>query len=65
MSDRHRSKTTFFLWGGNDTFMADAAGSMAHQSGVVVLTNSANGQSIMPDVVTALCAPSRGRSVPI
>jgi hypothetical protein len=42
-----------------------AAGSMAHQSEVIVLTNSATGQSIMPDVATELCPPSRGSSVPI
>jgi CubicO group peptidase (beta-lactamase class C family) len=44
---------SFFQWGDNDTFMAYAAGSIADQSGVVVLTNSANGQSIMPDIVAA------------
>jgi hypothetical protein len=45
------TERSFFQWGDNDTLMAYAAGSMAEQSGVVVLTNSANGQSIMPDIV--------------
>jgi CubicO group peptidase (beta-lactamase class C family) len=45
---------TFFQWGNNGTFMAYAAGSMAEQSAIVVFTNSANGQSIMPDIVAAL-----------
>jgi CubicO group peptidase (beta-lactamase class C family) len=43
----------FFQWGDNDTFMAYAAGSVGDESAVVVLTNSANGQSIMPDIVAA------------
>jgi CubicO group peptidase (beta-lactamase class C family) len=45
---------TFFQWGDNSTFMAYAAGSMASHTAVVVFSNSANGQSIMPDLVTGL-----------
>jgi len=44
---------TFFQWGDNGTFMAYAAGSITDQSAVVVFANSANGQSIMPDLVAA------------